>query len=174
MLDLHILLVFMIIGAIIAVEVKSLLSSIVAVGAVGLGLSVTFLILKAPDLAIVQLVVEILALLILLRATFGDRILHEEKGKGIAAILVSIVFVLIFLTCSYYCLKNLPAFGYPLMKVSQTYINEGLQQTGAANIVAAIILDYRGYDTLGEATVLFTAVVGALAVLRAVGRKKSE
>lgn len=173
-MELHILLVFMIIGAIIAVEVKSLLSSIVAVGAVGLGLSVAFLILKAPDLAIVQLVVEILALLILLRATFGDRIQPEGKGKGIAAILVSIVFVLIFLTCSYYCLKNLPAFGYPLMKVSQTYINEGLQQTGAANLVAAIILDYRGYDTLGEATVLFTAVVGALAVLRAVGRKKSE
>ena len=173
MMELHILLVFMIIGAIIAVEVKSLLSSIVAVGAVGLGLSVAFLILKAPDLAIVQLVVEILALLILLRATFGDRIQPEgkEKGKGLAAILVSIVFVLIFLTCSYYCLKNLPEFGYPLMKVSQTYINEGLQQTGAANIVAAIILDYRGYDTLGEATVLFTAVVGALAVLRAVGRK---
>lgn len=171
MLELQILLVFMIIGAIIAVEVKSLLSSIVAVGAVGLGLSVIFLILKAPDLAIVQLVVEILALLILLRAAFGDRILQEGKGKGIAAILVSIVFVLIFLTCSYYCLKNLPAFGYPLMKISQTYINEALQQTGAANIVAAIILDYRGYDTLGEATVLFTAVVGALAVLRTVGRK---
>lgn len=171
MLELHILLVFMIIGAIIAVEVKSLLSSIVAVGAVGLGLSVIFLILKAPDLAIVQLVVEILALLILLRAAFGDKIRQEGKGKGLAAILVSIVFVLIFLTCSYYCLKNLPAFGYPLMKVSQTYINEALPQTGAANIVAAIILDYRGYDTLGEATVLFTAVVGALAVLRVVGRK---
>lgn len=173
-MELHILLVFMIIGAIIAVEVKSLLSSIVAVGAVGLGLAVAFLILKAPDLAIVQLVVEILALLILLRATFGDRTQPAGKSKGIAAILVSIVFVLIFLTCSYYCLKNLPEFGYPLMKVSQTYINEGLQQTGAANIVAAIILDYRGYDTLGEVTVLFTAVVGALAVLRAVGRKKSE
>jgi len=172
MIELHILLVFMIIGAIIAVEVKSLLSSIVAVGAVGLGLSVAFLILKAPDLAIVQLVVEILALLILLRATFGDRIQQDGKKKGIAAILVSIVFVLIFLTCSYYCLKNLPEFGYPLMKVSQTYINEGLQQTGAANIVAAIILNFRGYDTLGEVTVLFSAVVGALAVLRAVGRKR--
>jgi len=69
-------------------------------------------------------------------------------------------------------LRNLPEFGYPLMKVSQTYINEGLRQTGAANIVAAIILDYRGYDTLGEVTVLFTAVIGALAVLRVVGRKR--
>jgi len=172
-MELHLLLVFMIIGAIIAVEVKSLLSSIVAVGAVGLGLVVTFLILKAPDLALVQLVVEILALLILLRAAFGDKIQQMGKGKrnGITAILVSIVFVLIFLTCSYFCLKNLPEFGYPLMRVSQTYINEGLQQTGAANIVTAIILGYRGYDTLGEATVLFTAVVGTLAVMRAVGRK---
>ena len=60
MIELYLLLLFMIAAAIIAVEIKDLLSSIVAVGAVGLGLSLTFLALKAPDLAIVQLVVEIL------------------------------------------------------------------------------------------------------------------
>ena len=65
MIELYILLVFMIIGAIIAIEVKDLLSSVVAVGAVGLGLSIVFLVLKAPDVAITQLVVEILCLIIL-------------------------------------------------------------------------------------------------------------
>ena len=63
MIELYILLIFMIVGAIVAIEVKDLLSSVVAVGAVGLGLSIVFLILKAPDVAITQLVVEILCLI---------------------------------------------------------------------------------------------------------------
>ena len=64
MIELYSLLIFMIIGAIIAIQVKDLLSSVVAVGAVGLALSLIFIILKAPDVAITQLVVEILCLII--------------------------------------------------------------------------------------------------------------
>ena len=45
-------------------------------------------------------------------------------------------------------------------------------RTGAANLVASVILDYRAYDTLGEATILFTAVIGVLTIMRRVGRKK--
>jgi multisubunit Na+/H+ antiporter MnhB subunit len=58
------------------------------------------------------------------------------------------------------------------MKVASYYINNGLTQTGAANVVAAIILDYRGYDTLGEAVVLFTSVLGVLTIMRKLGRKE--
>jgi multisubunit Na+/H+ antiporter MnhB subunit len=57
---------------------------------------------------------------------------------------------------------------------SQTYVEKGLADTGAANVVAAIILDYRGYDTLGEATVLFTSILGATVILRAKSRKLVE
>ncbi|MBN1270144.1 MAG: hypothetical protein JXB04_11185, partial [Kiritimatiellae bacterium] len=53
-----------------------------------------------------------------------------------------------------------------------TYLRDGLDQTGAANIVTAVILDYRAYDTLGEATVLFCAILGALTILRRKARKK--
>ena len=57
---------------------------------------------------------------------------------------------------------------------SQTYIERGLADTGAANLVSGVILDYRGYDTLGEATVLFTAIVGATVILRTRSRKRIE
>ena len=60
------------------------------------------------------------------------------------------------------------------MKVAKTYIESGLIKTGAANIVSAIILDFRAYDTLGEATILFTAVIGILAVMRSIGRRKQK
>ena len=63
------ILIFMNIGAIIAIESKSLLSSVISIGAVGFGVSILFLFLGAPDLAITQVVVEILILIILIRGT---------------------------------------------------------------------------------------------------------
>ena len=81
MIEFYVLLIFMIIGAIIAIEVKDLLSSVVAVGAVGLGLSIVFLVLKAPDVAITQLVVEILCLIILIRATLKRDLPFSTSGR---------------------------------------------------------------------------------------------
>jgi len=174
MFELHVLLLFMILGAIIAVEIKDLLSSVVAVGAVGLGLSVAFLILKAPDLAITQLVVEILCLIILIRATLKRDIPPLERGKEVVNSIIVLLFIAGFLFFAYLALKDLPSFGNPIMRVSQNYLAEGLKKTGATNLVASVILDFRAYDTLGEATVLFTAVIGVLAVLRRIGRKKVD
>jgi multisubunit Na+/H+ antiporter MnhB subunit len=54
--------------------------------------------------------------------------------------------------------------------VGQQYLENATWQTGAANVVTTIVWGYRGYDTLGESTVLFTAVVGVIMVLRALRR----
>jgi multisubunit Na+/H+ antiporter MnhB subunit len=54
--------------------------------------------------------------------------------------------------------------------IGGAYLQEGLKRTHAANYVMGILLDYRGYDTLGEATVIFVAIIGAYAVLRRIGR----
>jgi multisubunit Na+/H+ antiporter MnhB subunit len=162
----------MIAGAIIAVEARDLLSSIIAVGAVGMGLSVAFLILKAPDLAITQLVVEILCLIILIRATIRRDIFSIKDRRGYLAITITLIFAGFFLLFAHSSLKNLPPFGEPIMRVAKNYLDQGLTKTGAANLVTSVILDFRAYDTLGEATVLFTAVIGVLTVLRRIGRKK--
>lgn len=174
MIDLYILLIFMIIGAIIAIEVEDLLSSVVAVGAVGLGLSIVFLILKAPDVAITQLVVEILCLIILIRATLKKDLPFSTSGRWVLNTVITIGFIAIFLIVAMKCLRELPEFGYPTMKVASTYLKEGLSETGATNLVGSVLLDYRAYDTLGEATILFTAVIGVLAIVRRVGRKKVD
>lgn len=174
MVELYVLLVLMIIGAIIAIEVKDLLSSVIAVGAVGLALSIVFLILKAPDVAITQLVVEILALIILIRATLKKDLPFSTTGRWVINTIIVVSFILVLIGLGVKCLKDLPEFGYPIMKVSKTYLQEGLKRTGAVNLVSSVILDFRAYDTLGEATILFTAVVGVLAVVRKIGRKKVD
>jgi multicomponent Na+:H+ antiporter subunit B len=173
-MELHILLIFMILGAIVAVEVKDLLSSVIAVGAVGFALCLAFLILKAPDLAITQLVVEILCLIILIRATINKDLPLVIEGRWVFNTVSTLLFVVLFLFFAYHTLKELPAFGSPMMTVVKKYLEEGVSKTGAVNLVSAIILDFRAYDTLGEATVLFTSVIGIMAILRRPGRKSIE
>jgi multicomponent Na+:H+ antiporter subunit B len=161
------LLGFMILGSIVALEIKDILSSIVAIGVVGLAVSVAFLFLEAPDLAIVQFLFEIFALIILVRAFIRKDFHAMEPAKSGRWILG---FTLIGLTAalllSLKVFRVLPAFGRPLMDVSRYYLDHAASETGAANIVASVILDYRAYDTLGEVTVLLTAILGTLTVLR--------
>ena len=173
-MELHILLIFMIFGAIVAIEVKDLLSSVIAVGAVGFALCLAFLILKAPDLAITQLVVEILCLIILIRATIKRDLPLVIEGRWVFNTVSTLAFVAVFLFFAWTALRELPSFGEPIMAVAKKYIAEGVRATGAVNIVTAVILDFRAYDTLGEATVLFTSVIGIMAILRRPGRKKRE
>jgi multicomponent Na+:H+ antiporter subunit B len=172
MLELGVILVLMIIGAVVAMEIDDLLSSVIALGAVGIGLTLAFLLLRAPDLAITQLVVEILSLIILIRATVGVKMPQEKIKKRVLYFIFAILFSAVFLWFSYKALLQLPSFGSPIMKMGSEYIAEAVRRTGATNIVAAIILDFRGYDTLGEATILFTSVIGVLAVLRMLGKNK--
>lgn len=171
MIEIYLLLIFMIAASVIAVAAKDLLSSVVAIGAVGIGLSMAFLVLKAPDLAIMQLVVEILSLIILIRATTRRDLPFSTSGRWFFNTLATLLFVAIFLTGAYVSIKLMPEFGSPIMKISKAYIARGFTDTGAMNIVAAINLNYRALDTLGEATMLFAAIIGVLAVARKIGRK---
>ncbi|MFH1577739.1 MAG: hydrogen gas-evolving membrane-bound hydrogenase subunit E, partial [Candidatus Omnitrophota bacterium] len=148
-----------------------LISSVVAVGAVGLGLSLAFLVLKAPDLAITQLVVEILCLIILISATVKRDLPLIKSGRWHFNTISTLLFIAVFLGVAYIALKDLPGFGQPLIRVAANYLSQGFAKTGAANLVSSVVLDFRAYDTLGEATVLFTAVIGVLVVMRKVGRK---
>lgn len=171
MLALYVLLFLMIIGAVVALEVRDVLSSVVSLGAVGLGLCFTFLLLKAPDVAITQLVVEILALILLIRATLKQDTPRVPTGHRVPFTAMGVGFGVILLWVAMKSFPDLPAFGAPQLRVAQHYLEVGSQQTGATNLVASVILDYRAFDTLGEATVLFTAVLAVLAVVRTVGRK---
>jgi multicomponent Na+:H+ antiporter subunit B len=174
MIEIHLILIFMITAAIIAVEVKDLVSSVIAVGAVGMGLCMAFLVLKAPDLAMMQLVVEILSLIILIRATIRKDLPFSASGRWLFNTVCTVLFLLVFLVLAFISLKNIPQFGQPIMKVSKVYLEEGLAKTGAMNIISAITLNFRALDTLGEATILFTAIIGVLAIARKVAHDKDR
>ncbi|NKB58587.1 MAG: DUF4040 domain-containing protein [Alphaproteobacteria bacterium] len=59
--------------------------------------------------------------------------------------------------------------------VAPRYIEDSLKETSVPNMVTAVLASYRGYDTLGEVTVIFTAGVGVLLLLvRVTGRRREE
>lgn len=164
-----------IVASIVALELKDILSSIIAVGVVGLGIAISFLILQAPDLAVVQFVFEIFAVIILVRA-FMKKDYHKEEPSTINKVLIGVTLItlgaIFYLSLSVF--KLLPPFGQPLFETAQYYVQNGATDTGAANLVSGIILDYRAYDTLGEVTVLFTAILGVLTILRVKKSKKNQ
>jgi multisubunit Na+/H+ antiporter MnhB subunit len=175
----YVLLIFMIIAAIIAIETKNLLSAVICISALGFGASLMFLFLRAPDIAITQIVVDILALIILIRSTISRDLTFISGDKEFFGTVVSVVIIFVIFLVGIKVFETLPDFGVPIFAeltdtASRTYIKDGLQSTGAANIVSAVILDYRAYDTLGEATVLFTSIIGATVILRKKAKKLLE
>jgi multicomponent Na+:H+ antiporter subunit B len=65
-------------------------------------------------------------------------------------------------------------FGISKETVGNQYVNEGIDETGAVNIVTSVVLNYRGYDTLGEVTILFIAAVGLGTILATIKRKTKK
>jgi len=179
MIIFYCLLIFMLIAAIVAVETEKLLSSVICIGAIGFGASLMFLFLRAPDIAITQIVVEVLGLIVLIRATISRDLTFISGDREFFGVVVSVVIVFVIFLAGIQVLQTLPDFGSPIFAQvadapSNTYVSRGLEKTGAANLVTSVILDFRAYDTLGEATVLFTSIIGATVILRKKCRKKIE
>ena len=171
---LYVLMAFMVIGSIIAIETSDLLSAVIAVGAVGFALSVIDLLLGAPDLALTQVVVEVLILVFLLRVVVTRRDETHETHKDTFAVGSVLLLLGALLVCCFYAFHYMHPFGQPLMTMSRPYLEQSIKGTGAVNAVMAVLLDFRAYDTLGEATVIFASIIGALVILRKVGRKRRE
>ena len=177
MIELYLFLIFMLIAAVIATEIKDLLAAVISLGAVGFSVAIMFILVQAPDLAIVQIVVEILTIVIFVAVILRTTHIDETIGKKLAntqilSIVLYAFFAILFLIVVFRSLQELPEFGNATMKVAAEYIRLGLPRSGGANLVADVILDFRALDTLGEATVLFTSVIGVVALMRKVGRKK--
>jgi len=83
----------------------------------------------------------------------------------VSAVLVAVCIVAVLL----YTVFHLPLFGSAnnpaSNEVAQRYIEQGLEETGAVNIVSGMILDYRAFDTFGESNVLFLAIASVLMLL---------
>lgn len=168
---LALLILLTVIAAIITVLTSNLLYAVISVGAVGFLLAIVYLFLAAPDVAIVQIGVEVVSLVLLIRATLGREVQQLKTKHAVVGVSFAVAFVAVIGLFGIQVFNQFPEFGIPVMErfadaPALVYLQTGLATTGAPNLVTAILLDFRAWDTLGEATVLFCAVLGAVSVLR--------
>lgn len=85
--------------------------------------------------------------------------------------LLVLFFLAVIMVVMVATVLEMPTIGDPANvtnnEVPRRYVEESLKETGALNVIASIITDYRAFDTLGEATVLFVAIAAVLSNLKA-------
>ncbi|HAM37995.1 MAG: hypothetical protein A2474_01970 [Elusimicrobia bacterium RIFOXYC2_FULL_34_12] len=169
--------IFVLIAAIAAVEMKDLLSSIMALSVVGFGLVIIFIFLAAPEVVSAQLVIEILCFVSLVVVVNKTSKVDETKlysMREISPVSAGLFFAIIFIIFGLWGIQDLPKFGEPVMKVSSVYIQKVIAEIGAKNIVTAILMDFRAFNTLIEVVLIITLFVGVATILRKRGRKNAE
>jgi multicomponent Na+:H+ antiporter subunit B len=164
----------MILGALYAIHAKDLLSSVIACGIVGYSLVICFLLLRAPDLAIVQIVVDTITLIIMVAVVLDssrEELFSKPDMQGYISAATAVFLSLILLYFFAASIHSLDILGKSSLRMARFYIEGAAQKTGSANLVTGVVFDFRGYDTMGEAVVLVTAVIGVLTILRLKGKK---
>ena len=125
-----------------------------------------FMLLDAPDVAFTEAAVGagISTLLMLAALALTSR---QEKPGPVR--LPALLLVAATGAALAYGISDLPAFGAadnPVhLHVAPRYLQESPDEVGVPNTVAAVLASYRGYDTLGETVVIFTAGIGVLLLL---------
>lgn len=92
----------------------------------------------------------------------------QQKGFYVLYQIVALTCCIALIGVLLFTVANLPRYGQEnprTVEVVERYVEKGLEETGAVNIVAGMILDYRAFDTLGESHVLFTALLCVMILL---------
>ncbi|MDW7728451.1 MAG: hydrogen gas-evolving membrane-bound hydrogenase subunit E [Bacillota bacterium] len=107
----------------------------------------------------------ILILFLVILAIFLRFVIGVELRSILTIYLLGLIVYLFSFTVA-----EMPPFGRPdnpaFNEVPARYLEAGPSETGAINIISSVITDYRAFDTLGEATVLFVAIAAAVATLK--------
>ncbi|MDQ3025238.1 MAG: DUF4040 domain-containing protein [Pseudomonadota bacterium] len=147
---------------------RNLFGVVVLFGAYSFLMATTLAALDAPDVAMTEAAVGAgISTVLMLGALHLVRSLEAKPAQGAV---VPLVVVLLVGALIVYGTLGLPSFSDPRAPIHThvvpRYLQEGLKETGVPNIVTAVLASYRGYDTLGETTVVFTAGIGVIALLR--------
>ncbi len=102
------------------------------------------------------------------RASTGRNIRAEQRGFFAIYRAIAVTSCVVLIGVLLFTVACLPRYGEEnprTVEVVERYIEHGLEETGAVNIVSGMILDYRAFDTLGESFVLFTALICVMTLL---------
>lgn len=193
MIDLF-LLILLVLCALAVVEAEDILGATIIFGAYSLIMAIVWVRLNAVDVAFTEATVgagitTVLLIAALARTqrredcstgikTPSDSEVDDKKSMGkpfLTLQILSIFIVVVTGAVLIYGTIDMPDFGDPAgpanHHVAADYIENAYKDTKSLNVVTAILASYRGFDTLGETAVIFTAGLSVILILR---RKKRE
>ena len=162
--------------AILAVGVavqRNLFSVVVLFGIYSFLMATVLVALDAVDVAMTEASVGAgISTVLLLGALY---LCGGEEAKPLHRPWLPLVISIVIVGALVYGTLGLPAFSDPQapihMVVAPRYLAQAIHETGVPNVVTAVLASYRGFDTLGEVTVVFTAGAGVIALLRRARRR---
>ena len=173
------LLAFLAITSVAIVRMTNLFAIVMLFGIFSLLSAGLFVVMDAPDVAFTEAAVGAGISTVLMLATLAlvkrrQKPYYDEAPRTHRTWL-PLVVVAITGSALIFGTWDIPEFGAPdapaQTHVARYYIENALPETGVPNIVTAVLASYRGFDTLGEVTVIFTA---AVAVLLLIGGKRPK
>ncbi len=157
--------------AIGAAVIRRRIAAVLMLGGVGFGMAVFYVVQGAPDLALTQFAIETLAtVLFVLVLRFLPRQFVDERAAvrlPIRLVVAGLTFVTIFV---FALVATGARSDVSQPSVSAAMLDRSVPDGKGSNVVNVILVDFRGFDTLGEITVLAVAAIGLVALARAARR----
>lgn len=164
----YILIVAMFMAGVFMLFAKSRITATLLNGVLGYSIALFFVIFRAPDLALTQIVVEtVTTALFLLCFYFLPEMKKEKMARatkvtnGLIAVLVGTLVTVIALAVQ----------GNTMFDSISSYFEDAYALTGGKNIVNTILGDFRAFDTMLEVVVLFIAGLGVYTLVKLKGKK---
>ena len=155
---------------------RNLFAAAMLFGIFSLLSAAAFVVLDAVDVAFTEAAVGAGISTILMLATLARTASRQREGPRLRAFPLALAAGLALILA--WASADRPRFAAPdapaNVHVAPRYLAQGPEETGVPNVVTAVLASYRGYDTLGEVTVIFTAGVGVLALLAPVSRRFTQ
>lgn len=159
----------LVVTAVALLRIQSLFVAAMLTGIYSLLSAALFVLLDAVDVAFTEAAVGAGITTVLFLGMLARIPPRPEQYRELQFRLGPMLVVLITGAALIYATQDMPDFGDPNapanLHVAPRYINDSAQEVGPPNIVTSVLASYRGYDTLGEVTVIFTAGVGVLLLL---------
>ncbi len=164
------LLIFLVLTAAAAVFMRDLLSAGIMLAAYSLLMAVVWTNLNAVDVAFTEAAVGAGVTTVLLIAALSRTRRLEGPPVPWRNRLAGLLMVVVTGAVLIYGSLDMPAYADPeapaYLHVAPRYIEHSEEEAGVANMVTAVLASYRGYDTLGETTVIFTAGCSVILLIR--------
>ncbi len=156
--------ILIIFAAFITVRARTRLTGIISIGVVGIGVTLFFVFFSAPDLALTQLLIEVLTVVLLILVFY--RIPAEKRTPLPRNVNIRNIVVAALAGIFGFTLTLIASGSEYLPSISEYYLLNSVAGGHGGNVVNVILVDFRGYDTMGEITVLAIAALGGYALLR--------